>query len=110
MEHSAEFLNTTTIIIGLTVLISFYAWNKPDVMRRFIMNPYLVHTRSQYYRFITSGFIHKDHVHLLFNMISFYFFGRVMEQVFHTISNIETIRDTMHWALQGVYPLLFLPS
>ncbi|WP_460545839.1 rhomboid family intramembrane serine protease, partial [Echinicola sediminis] len=30
--------------------------------------------------FIFSGFIHNDGVHLLFNMITFYFFGRLVEQ------------------------------
>lgn len=50
-----------------------------------IMNPYLVSTRKEYYRFLTSGFIHKDHVHLLFNMFSFYFFGLKLEMAFKQI-------------------------
>lgn len=46
------------------------------------MTPYHINHQKQYYRFITSGFIHKDHIHLLMNMFSFYFFGRVIESVF----------------------------
>src|SRR5690606_5736902 len=68
-------------IIGITVLTSLYAFNNPELTRKLIMNPYLVR-RGQYYRFITSGFIHKDHMHLIFNMISFYFFGTVTEELF----------------------------
>lgn len=49
------------------------------------MNPYLVSTRGEYYRFLTSGFIHKDHMHLLMNMFSFYFFGRNIEMEFSYI-------------------------
>src|SRR5690606_24637636 len=52
-------------------------------MSGLIMNPYYTERHRQYYRFITSGFIHKDHVHLLWNMFSFYFFGTAIERKFH---------------------------
>ncbi len=78
-------MSLTWILIGINVVLSFYAFNKPDVTRALIMNPYVVNTRGQYYRFITSGFIHKDHVHLLFNMIALYFFGQVVEIIFKAI-------------------------
>jgi membrane associated rhomboid family serine protease len=73
----------TYIIIGITVLVSFGAWNNPDLMRKFIMNPYTVERRGEYQRFITSGFIHQDHMHLLFNMITLYSFGNFLEQLFN---------------------------
>jgi membrane associated rhomboid family serine protease len=76
-------MTITYIFIGVTVLISFAAWNNPDLMRKFIMNPYLVERRGQYQRFITSGFIHQDHMHLLFNMITLYSFGNLLEQLFN---------------------------
>jgi membrane associated rhomboid family serine protease len=76
-------MTITYIFIGVTVLISFAAWNNPDLMRKFIMNPYHVERRGQYQRFITSGFIHQDHMHLLFNMITLYSFGNLLEQLFN---------------------------
>lgn len=79
------FMIITYSIIGITVLLSLYAFNHPNVLNKCIMNPYLITSQGQYYRFITSGFIHKDHVHLLFNMIALYFFGSVTEQVFDLI-------------------------
>lgn len=72
----------TYCLIGFTVVISFYAWKNESVIRDMIMNPYLVRTKQQYFRFVTSGFIHQDHMHLLMNMISLYFFGGAMETVF----------------------------
>ncbi|HEY6436668.1 MAG TPA: rhomboid family intramembrane serine protease [Ignavibacteriaceae bacterium] len=72
----------TYIIIGITVLTSFSAFNKSDVLHRFMMNPYQIQKRGQYYRFLTSGFIHGDHMHLLMNMLSLYFFGTAVERVF----------------------------
>jgi membrane associated rhomboid family serine protease len=75
----------TYILIGITVLISMYAFNQPELMRRFILNPYIVKSRGEFYRFVTSGFLHKDHMHLIFNMITLYFFGRIIESVFQAI-------------------------
>lgn len=72
----------TYILIGITVAISLYAFKEQSVLQRFIMNPYHISKRGQYYRFITSGFIHNDHMHLIFNMFSLYFFGRAVEMVF----------------------------
>lgn len=48
-------------------------------MHKLIMNPYITERKKEYYRFITSGFIHADYLHLGFNMLSFYFFGDVVE-------------------------------
>ncbi|HEX5172013.1 MAG TPA: rhomboid family intramembrane serine protease [Cyclobacteriaceae bacterium] len=78
-------MSITYIFIGITVLTSWYGFNQTNVVGQFIMNPYLINTRDQYYRFITSGFIHKDFIHLLWNMISLYFFGAVVETSFKYI-------------------------
>lgn len=62
-----------------------YSFSKEDLLRRFMMNPYQITNRKQYYRFLTSGFIHRDHFHLLMNMITFYFFGGIIEKIFNQI-------------------------
>jgi membrane associated rhomboid family serine protease len=56
--------------------------SKPYFQNKLMMNPYWITHRGQYYRLATSGFIHKDHMHLLFNMFSFYFFGTQLEYIF----------------------------
>jgi membrane associated rhomboid family serine protease len=72
----------TYILIGATVLISLYAFKQPELFPKLMMNPYQTARKGQYYRFISSGFIHQDHMHLIFNMFSLYFFGRAVEIVF----------------------------
>lgn len=79
-----EFSLTIAIII-LTVLVSLYTMNQREVLYKFMMNPYMVVQRGQYFRLITSGFIHKDYTHLIFNMISLYFFGPNLEYIFSVI-------------------------
>jgi membrane associated rhomboid family serine protease len=72
----------TFILIGITVAISFLTFNRPGLKSSLMMNPYRIKRQNQYYRFITSGFIHQHHMHLLVNMFSFYFFGTAIEQIF----------------------------
>lgn len=72
----------TIILIVISVAASLYAWNKPEVMYKWIFNPYSVYTKQEYWRFVTSGFIHQDYMHLFFNMFTLYFFGSVIEQYY----------------------------
>jgi membrane associated rhomboid family serine protease len=58
------------------------AFSRPNMLAEFMMNPYKMKSRGQYYRFITSGFIHQNHMHLILNMFSLYFFGRIIEVTF----------------------------
>ena len=69
----------TTIIIVLTSIISFLAFNNPRLMNTLIFWPPAVSMRHQYYRFVTCGFIHADIMHLAFNMFTLYFFGKALE-------------------------------
>ena len=75
-------MSITVILICITVAVSFLAFNKRDLQARLMMNPHLIKTKGQYYRLISSGFVHKDHMHLLWNMFSFYFFGAAVERDF----------------------------
>jgi membrane associated rhomboid family serine protease len=75
----------TYIIIGVTVLISFLGYRNEGIVRQLIMNPYQISRKQQYYRFVTSGFVHADQMHLFFNMFSLYFFGITIEQIFGVV-------------------------
>ena len=63
------------IIIVINVIASIAAFNNPDLMNRWLMRPYDVKHFNQWYRFITSGFIHANWTHLIFNMLVLYSFG-----------------------------------
>ena len=71
-------INQTLIIIAVTCLVSYMAWQNRQLMERLIFwSPAI--KEGQYERFITHGFIHADGMHLLFNMFTFYFFGSFLE-------------------------------
>lgn len=71
-------INQTLIIIIVTCIISYLAWQNRNIMERLIFwSPAI--KQGQIERFVTHGFIHADGLHLLFNMFTFYFFGAVIE-------------------------------
>ena len=73
-------MNIVSIIIAITVLISFQA-NKNNVLKqRFLFIPYDVKNKNEYYRLLSHIFIHADISHLAFNMISLYFLGSTLDQ------------------------------
>jgi membrane associated rhomboid family serine protease len=69
----------TLVIIGLTCFISFTAFSNSKLMEDLIFWPPAISMGNQYYRFVTCGLIHADMMHLAFNMITLFFFGRVIE-------------------------------
>lgn len=75
----------TVFLILVTVVVSFPAFTRPALQLRLLMTPYRIARHHEYYRFLTSGFVHKDHIHLLLNMFSLYFLGQAVENVFDVI-------------------------
>lgn len=71
----------TFILIAVTVVVSWLAFDRPRLAERLILWPPAIDRKRQYDRLITHGFIHADWSHLLFNMITLYFFGRAIESV-----------------------------
>jgi len=68
-----------TIIVAVTVLISWLAFNNPRLAERLILWPPAIDRGRQYDRLVTHGFIHADWMHLLFNMVTLWSFGGSME-------------------------------
>ena len=71
----------TMALIAATVLVSWRAFGDRRLMDRLILWPPAISRYRQYDRLLTHGFIHADWPHLLFNMITLFFFGQQVEQV-----------------------------
>jgi len=76
----------TILLIAITGVISGLAFNNAALRDRFILWPPAVNRSNQYERLVTYGFLHADFTHLLFNMMTLFFFGRVVEQVMLKLS------------------------
>ncbi len=71
----------TLVLIAITVLVSWQAWQRPRLLDRLMLWPPAIDRQRQYDRLVTHGFVHADWQHLLFNMITLFFFGRFAEQL-----------------------------
>ncbi len=74
------------ILIVLTVLVSWAAFNNRKLLDRLILWPPAIDRHKQYDRLVTHGFIHADFPHLLFNMITLYFFGGPIERLMERLT------------------------
>lgn len=75
-------LSLTLIIVIMTGLLSYQAFANPEMRAKLMFRPVDIKSRGEYYRFVTSGFIHADWGHLLINMFVLYTFGEQMEHIF----------------------------
>ena len=69
----------TYLLIGATVITSIMAFKSPQTKKNMLFYPYAIKRLGEYYRFISSGLIHADWMHLLVNMIVLFFFGTQVE-------------------------------
>jgi membrane associated rhomboid family serine protease len=76
-------LSMTLILIAITCAVSLVAMNKPKMLDSLILWPPAVNRKNEWYRLVSYGLIHADFMHLLFNMVTLYFFGRVMEDFYN---------------------------
>lgn len=72
----------TLAIIAVTCIVSFMAFNKAKLMDDLILWPPAIQRHREYHRLVTYGLVHADFGHLLFNMLTLFFFGRLMEQFY----------------------------
>lgn len=69
-----------SVIFGITILVSLMAFSNQSLYDKLMLHPYEVARGQKIHTLITSGFIHKDLMHLMFNMFSYYFFAFTLEQ------------------------------
>jgi membrane associated rhomboid family serine protease len=68
------------IIFVLTIGVSIVGLNSRKLIEWAMLRPYRVFRERQYEKMITSGFVHADVSHLLFNMFTYYFFAFPLER------------------------------
>lgn len=78
-----------SVIFALTIGVSLYTFSNPQYFSKLMLNPYAIHRdKSRLITIFTSGLVHKDWMHLLFNMMTFYFFGFSLEAMFVQFSGV----------------------
>jgi membrane associated rhomboid family serine protease len=72
LEFMLSHAPATTAIITLIVAASVLGFRSPAFSERLLLRPWKLFRGNQYERLITSGFLHADVMHLLFNLIALY--------------------------------------
>ncbi|MBN8716622.1 rhomboid family intramembrane serine protease [Thermomonas sp.] len=75
-------MSVTLVIVLVTVLVSWRAFGDVRLLDRLLLWPPALARQRQYERLLTYGFVHADWAHLLFNMITLWSFGSMVERVF----------------------------
>jgi membrane associated rhomboid family serine protease len=70
------------LVIFVATLVASLAglYAKPQLVERSLFRPYWFLRRRQYATVVTSGFVHADLPHLIFNMVTFWFFAFPLEK------------------------------
>ena len=74
-------MNLIYFLIALNLIISIRGFNNYPFFEKFKFNISAVQA-GQYYRMLSSGFLHVDWMHLIFNMYALYLFGPIVIEAF----------------------------
>ena len=99
-------MTVTVIIIAVTCVVSFLAFRNRVLIDRLILWSPAVKRGHEYWRLATYGLIHADGQHLLFNMITLFFFGQYIEPIYE--GEIGVIGYVLFYA--GALVASILPS
>lgn len=77
------------IILIVTIVISLIGLNRPEILTKMMLRPYSLFRNREYEKLITSGFVHADYGHLIFNLLTFYFFAFPLERRIGSLSFIS---------------------
>jgi membrane associated rhomboid family serine protease len=74
-------MSVALVIFVATIVASLAGlYAQPRIIERSLFRPYWFLRRRQYETIVTSGFVHADLPHLIFNMLTFYFFAFQLER------------------------------
>lgn len=75
-------MNILILVIIATSIISFIAFNNAGIFEKYKFSVGAILNRKEYIRLLSAGFLHADIMHLLFNMMTLYFFGPIVIEGF----------------------------
>ena len=75
-------MTANLLIILITAVVSFVGLSNARVIHALILWPPAIEKKGEVYRLASYGVVHADFPHLLFNMVTLYFFGAAVETAY----------------------------
>jgi membrane associated rhomboid family serine protease len=73
-------MSAAAIILTLIIVISVIGFLSPNVLLKALLRPHEIAQGREYATLVTSGFVHADFGHLLFNLVTYYSFAFPMQR------------------------------
>ncbi len=98
-------ITVTLVIIAVTVLVSWIAFSNRDLFLKFMHFPYEEHRDKEYYRWVSSVFLHGSWIHLGVNMFVLWSFGTFIESAFVSLfgETMGRVNFLALYLLSGVF-------
>lgn len=72
-------MSVNIIIIFSIAAVSFLGFSNQTLFLKFLFKPYSILKDKEWYRFISSAWLHADYMHLFVNLFVLYSFGNYLE-------------------------------
>lgn len=95
-------MSITLVIIAITVVVSLAAQNNPRLFENLLFQPFVMHERKDWFRFISHGFIHGGTMHLLVNMYVLWMFGTAVEEAYAALTGRDPLLPYLVLYLGGI--------
>ncbi len=80
---NANLFTITNIVVAFTCLVSFVLMDNQQRKWSLMFHPKTIKEQGEWHRFLTSGFIHADMMHLAINMFVLWSFGNAVERYYY---------------------------
>ena len=97
-------VSAALVLFVATIAISLIGlFGSPKLIERSLFRPYWFLRRKEYDTVVMSGFVHADLMHLIFNMMTFYFFAFPLERFIGTVQFIALYAAGLLISHAGTY-------
>ena len=95
-------MSITLAIIAVTVLVSMAALNNRALFENLLFQPFVMHERKDWYRFLTHALLHGSVMHLLVNMYVLWMFGTAVEEAIAEVNGGSALLPYLILYIGGV--------
>lgn len=95
-------MSITLVIIAVTVVVSLAALNNRQLFNSLLFQPFVIHERRDWFRFISHGFVHGSIMHLAVNMYVLWMFGTAVEAAYAQLIGGDPLVPYLFLYLAGI--------